>query len=105
MTKSFKENKVLNEISFEVHREEVYSRTGAWKSTTINILTAALGSEGGEIQFKNKPINRQLRSYKQALGIVPQDVALYDELSAERNLSFFASLYGLHGNRMTTFSL
>lgn len=103
LTKSFQANKVLNDISFEVHRKEVLcilGPNGAGKSTTINILTAALGSDGGEIEFKNKPISRQLRSYKQALGIVPQEVALYEELSAERNLSFFASLYGLHGNAL-----
>jgi len=101
LTKSFKENKVLNEICFEVHTGEVLcilGPNGAGKTTTINILTAALGSDSGEIKFKGKPINSQLRAYKQALGIVPQDVALYDELSAERNLSFFASLYGLHGS-------
>lgn len=103
LTKSFKENKVLNEISFEVYRGEVLcilGPNGAGKTTTINILTAALGSDSGEIKFNGKPIGRQLRVYKQALGIVPQDVALYDELSAERNLSFFASLYGLRGNEL-----
>lgn len=100
LTKSFKETKVLNNVSFEVHQGEVLcflGPNGAGKTTTINILTAALGSDGGEITYKGRPINRQLRSYKQALGIVPQDLALYEELSAEQNLSFFASLYGLHG--------
>lgn len=100
LTKSFKENKVLNDVSFEVRQGEVLcflGPNGAGKTTTINILTAALGSDGGEITYKGRPVNRQLRSYKQALGIVPQDLALYEELSAEQNLSFFASLYGLHG--------
>ncbi|MDR3644457.1 MAG: ABC transporter ATP-binding protein [Clostridia bacterium] len=100
LTKSFKENKVLKGINFDVHRGEVLcilGPNGAGKSTTINILTAALGSDGGEICYKGAKIGRHLRAYKQALGIVPQEVALYDELSAERNLRFFASLYGLHG--------
>ena len=100
LTKSFKKNKVLNDVSFEVHQGEVLcflGPNGAGKTTTINILTAALGSDGGEITYKGRPINRQLRSYKQALGIVPQDLALYEKLSAEQNLRFFASLYGLHG--------
>lgn len=104
MSKSFKDNKVLKEISFEVHRGEVLcilGPNGAGKSTTINILTAALGSDGGEICFKGKKIGRRLRAYKQSLGIVPQDIALYEELSAERNLKFFASLYGLHGATLT----
>ena len=104
LTKSFKENKVLNGISFDVRTGEVLcilGPNGAGKTTTINILTAALGSDGGEICFKGTKIGRHLRAYKQVLGIVPQDVALYDELSAERNLRFFASLYGLHGDVLT----
>jgi ABC-2 type transport system ATP-binding protein len=104
LTKSFKENKVLNGISFDVRTGEVLcilGPNGAGKTTTINILTAALGSDGGEICFKGAKIGRHLRAYKQVLGIVPQDVALYDELSAERNLRFFASLYGLHGDVLT----
>lgn len=100
LTKSFKENTVLKGISFEVRRGEVLcilGPNGAGKSTTINILTAALKSDGGEIRFKDRKIGGQLTAYKQAMGIVPQDIALYEELSAERNLRFFASLYGLHG--------
>lgn len=103
LKKSFKENQVLKGISFEVHTGEVLcilGPNGAGKTTTINILTAALESGGGEIEFKGKPIGRQMRVYKQSLGIVPQDISLYEELSAERNLSFFASLYGLHGNEL-----
>lgn len=100
LTKSFQGNNVLKGISFEVRRGEVLcilGPNGAGKSTTINILTVALGSDGGEIVYKGKKIGRKLRAYKQSMGIVPQDIALYEELSAEQNLRFFASLYGLHG--------
>lgn len=103
LTKNFKENKVLKDVSFEVHRGEVLcilGPNGAGKSTSINILTAALGSDGGEICYKGTQINRQMHAYKKVLGIVPQDIALYEELSAEHNLSFFASLYGLRGNKL-----
>jgi len=103
LKKSYKENEVLKGISFEVYTGEVLcilGPNGAGKTTTINILTAALGSNGGEIEYKGKPIGLKLRAYKQALGIVPQDVSLYEELSAERNLRFFASLYGLHGKEL-----
>jgi ABC-2 type transport system ATP-binding protein len=103
LTKSFKENKVLKGITFEVQRGEILcilGPNGAGKSTTINILTASLACESGEVQFKGRKIGRDLKIYKQALGIVPQDIALYEELSAERNLSFFASLYGLRGKRL-----
>jgi ABC-2 type transport system ATP-binding protein len=104
LTKSFKENKVLQGISFDVQRGEVLcilGPNGAGKSTTINIMTAALGSDGGEICYEGEKIERHLRAYKQKLGIVPQEVALYEELSAERNIRFFASLYGLSGSTLT----
>ncbi len=104
LEKSFQKNKVLKGLSFQAYRGEILcilGPNGAGKSTTINILTAALRSDGGEIHFHGKPINgRRMHSYKQSLGIVPQDIALYDELSAERNLRFFASLYGLHGEAL-----
>ncbi|WOO37915.1 ABC transporter ATP-binding protein [Anaerocolumna sp. AGMB13020] len=103
LKKNFKENNVLKGINFEVHKGEVLcilGPNGAGKSTTINILTAALGSDEGSIYFKDAPISKVLRSYKQSIGIVPQEIALYEELSAERNLSFFASLYGLSGNKL-----
>ncbi len=103
LKKSFKENIVLKGISFEVRRGEVLcilGPNGAGKSTTINILTAALTSDEGTISFKGSKISKILRAYKQSIGIVPQDISLYEELSAERNLRFFASLYGLHGNKL-----
>lgn len=103
LTKSFKDKQVLRSLSFDVRRGEVLcilGPNGAGKSTTINILTAALAGDSGEISFKGVPIGKHLRAYKQALGIVPQDIALYEQLSAERNLRFFASLYGLHGEKL-----
>lgn len=104
LTKSFKENKVLKGLSFAVKQGEILcflGPNGAGKSTTINILTAALKSDGGEILYKGEKIGSRLTTYKKHLGVVPQDIALYEELSAERNVRFFASLYGLHGQQLT----
>ena len=103
LEKTFGNNKVLNNISFDVYRGEVLcilGPNGAGKTTTINILTAALNSNNGEVLFNSKPISKNLKGYKQLLGIVPQDIALYEELTAERNLRFFASLYGLYGSNL-----
>jgi len=100
LKKNFKDNKVLKGISFKVDRGEILcflGPNGAGKSTTINILTAALKSDGGEVLYKGSKISNNLRSYKKQLGVVPQDIALYEELTAERNVRFFASLYGLKG--------
>lgn len=105
LTKSFKDNKVLNAIDFDVKTGEILcilGPNGAGKSTTINILTAALSSDQGVIEFKGKPIERQLKDYKSSIGVVPQDLSLYEELSAESNLRFFASLYGLKGKLLSS---
>ena len=105
LTKSFKENKVLKEINFDVKTGEILcilGPNGAGKSTTINILTAALNSDRGEIKFKGRSTERQLKEYKSSIGVVPQDISLYEDLSAENNLRFFASLYGLRGKRLTS---
>ena len=85
LTKDFKENKVLKGINFEVGKGEILcflGPNGAGKTTTINILTAALKSDGGEVLYKGGKISKQLRAYKQQLGVVPQEIALYEELSA-----------------------
>lgn len=103
LTKSFKEKTVLKGISFTVEKGEILcflGPNGAGKSTTINILTAALGCDGGEILYKGEKIGGRMRGYKRRLGVVPQEVALYEELSAERNVRFFASLYGLRGKAL-----
>lgn len=103
LKKQFKENMVLNDISFTLQPGEILcflGPNGAGKSTTIHILTAALQKDGGEILFHRKKIEKTLRAYKQCLGIVPQDLALYEDLSAEQNLRFFAALYGLHGKEL-----
>lgn len=104
LTKRFQGHTVLKGVGFEVNSGEVLcilGPNGAGKTTTINLLTAALKSDGGTIVYKGAPIGRQLRTYKQSLGIVPQEIALYEELSAERNIRFFASLYGLHGKELS----
>ncbi|OBZ18433.1 antibiotic ABC transporter ATP-binding protein [Bacillus sp. FJAT-27264] len=103
LKKSFKVHEVLKGISFEVVRGEILcflGPNGAGKSTTINILTAALSSDSGELFYKGDVLSKVLRSYKKKLGVVPQDIALYEELSAERNIRFFAGLYGLRGQEL-----
>lgn len=78
----------------------VYWDKRAGKSTTINMLTGALGWDGGGIYadfLKGKSIHDDLPAYKRRLGVVPQDLAIYEDLSARNNVEFFASLYGLRG--------
>ncbi|MDP4094664.1 MAG: ABC transporter ATP-binding protein [Bacillota bacterium] len=105
LEKSFKDKKALDGITFNVYEGEILcflGPNGAGKSTTINILTTALDSDGGDIYFNDRKVIRNNREYKSFLGIVPQDLAIYEEISAERNVAFFAALYGLKGNELKT---
>lgn len=103
LDKSFKQTHAVNGVTFDVCEGEILcilGPNGAGKSTTINMLTTAMRADGGNILFNGKNVNSNIKAYKQTLGIVPQDLAVYEELSAERNIAFFASLYGLKGDEL-----
>lgn len=98
LTKKFKNHLVLKGLNFDVRKGEVLcflGPNGAGKSTTINIISSILPYDGGEVLYHGKPIRSCLRAYKRQIGMVPQEISLYEELSSEQNLYFFASLYGL----------
>ncbi|WP_086347218.1 ABC transporter ATP-binding protein [Candidatus Enterococcus clewellii] len=97
------QKKVIHDISFSIKKGEILcllGPNGAAKSTTINILCGALNYDQGEILYHDEKIEKNLSNYKEHLGIVPQELALYEDLSAENNIQFFASLYGLKGQRL-----
>ncbi|QLY78257.1 ABC transporter ATP-binding protein [Clostridium intestinale] len=103
LEKSYKNNKVIKNISFEVLKGEILcilGPNGAGKSTTINVLTGVLGYELGELFYSGRKIKKNDKEFKGKLGVVPQDIALYEDISAEQNLRFFASLYGLKGKEL-----
>jgi len=103
LDKSYGEKKVVDEISFDVKKGEILcflGPNGAGKSTTINILCGILGYNNGEIEYNNKNVKKCMNEFKKKLGVVPQDLAIYEDLSAEQNVQFFASLYGLKGNNL-----
>lgn len=105
LQKCYKDKKAVDGISFNVYKGEILcllGPNGAGKSTTIHMLTGALRADSGEISssFTNGNIQSGLSKYKRRLGIVPQDLAIYEDLSAEQNVLFFASLYGLKGGAL-----
>lgn len=103
LEKSYKDKQVIHGISFEVNKGEILcflGPNGAGKTTTINILTGALGSDAGKIEGNDGSIAQGLTRFKSRLGVVPQDLALYEDLTAMQNVRFFASLYGLKGEKL-----
>ena len=103
LEKKYREKPVIHGVSFDIRKGEILGLlgpNGAGKSTTIRILTGALGYDSGRITVEDTDIHQNIRAYKKRLGIVPQDLALYEDLTAERNVLFFASLYGLRDGEL-----
>jgi ABC-2 type transport system ATP-binding protein len=87
-------------IDLEVHRGECFALlgpNGAGKTTTISMAAGVVTPSRGEIQVGGIDLVREPFRAKALLGLVPQEIALYEELSALQNLRFFGALYGLGG--------
>ena len=98
LSKTYKNGrKALDNLNFYVTKGEILGflgPNGAGKSTTINILSTLLQSDEGEIIFFNDK-NLSIKDVKKQLGIVPQELAIYEDITAAQNVKFFASLYGV----------
>ena len=98
LSKTYKNGrKALDNLNFHVTKGEILGflgPNGAGKSTTINILSTLLQSDEGEIIFFNDE-NLSIKDVKKQLGIVPQELAIYEDITAAQNVKFFASLYGV----------
>ena len=98
VTKSYGRHKVLQNVSFEIMEGELFGLlgpNGAGKSTLIDILTGIQSMDSGEIFINGKSIKTDKVEIRKHLGLVPQDIALLEELNAVDNLEYFGGLYGL----------
>jgi len=100
--KSFGKVVALDDVSFEVKKGETFGLlgpNGAGKTTAINILCGLLRPDQGTVSLDGKtdPTQPEVRL---ALGVVPQTLALYEELSAQENMRFFGRIYGLSGRKL-----
>jgi len=98
--KSFAEIHAVEGASFEVEQGEIFSLlgpNGAGKTTTISMLSCLLRPEEGDALVMGHSIRKDPMGVKSVLGVVPQDIALYEDLSARENLDFWGKMYGLRG--------
>lgn len=103
LTKKYGEFIAIDSLSFSVKQGEIFGflgQNGAGKSTTLNILSTLNGFDSGSVVVKGHDIKREERKIKALIGVVPQEVALYSDLTAFENVSFFASLYDLSGKEL-----
>jgi ABC-2 type transport system ATP-binding protein len=103
LTKAFGDVVAVAGISFEVRRGGVFSLlgpNGAGKSTAISIISGLLQPDSGDAFVMGHSILKESMAARRSLGVVPQEVALYSDMSARENLAFWGRMYGLSGSEL-----
>ncbi|MEB1806943.1 MAG: ABC transporter ATP-binding protein [Bacillaceae bacterium] len=96
--KEYGQRKAVSGISLSIKEGEVFGilgPNGAGKTTTLLMLSAQLQPTSGVVWFNHMDLTKNMKKVKSFVGVVPQDIALYSELSGFDNLFFFGSLYGI----------
>ena len=96
--KEYGNSVAVDGVNFSINEGEIFGLlgpNGAGKSTIISMITGLIKSNAGETIFEEK--ERKINKWKKNIGLVPQDFALYFDLSAEENIKYFCSLYGFRG--------
>lgn len=103
LQKKFKSKVVVNDVNLYLEKGEsvgLLGPNGAGKSTTISMMSTLLPPTSGEVHYNGKNVLNEPKSLRKVLGVVPQEIAIYDELSAYDNLKFFGKIYGLSGKAL-----
>jgi ABC-2 type transport system ATP-binding protein len=103
LRKTFGELTAVDDLSLKVSPGEIYGLlgpNGAGKTTTLSIVCGLVRQDSGTVTIDGKNIETEPVLVKSVMGFVPQEVALYDELSALENLRFWGKLYGLSGSEL-----
>ena len=94
----------VDDVTFSARAGEIFGLlgpNGAGKSTTIGCISGLLAPTGGRVHVQGHDVAREPRAAKSGMGIVPQEVALYEDLPAEENLRFWGEAYGLKGGLLS----
>jgi ABC-2 type transport system ATP-binding protein len=100
LCKAYGERRAVDGVSFQVRRGQtvgLLGPNGAGKSTTVGMICGLIRADAGSVTLDGEPVVQGASAAKQKLGLVPQDLALYDELPAIENLKLFGALYGMKG--------
>jgi ABC-2 type transport system ATP-binding protein len=100
LAKSYDGRRAVDDVGFEIAEGETYGLlgpNGAGKTTTISIVCGLLRRDAGEVELDGRPLDTHAVEEKAAIGYVPQELAIYPDLTARENLRFFGKLYGRSG--------
>ncbi len=103
LVKKYGDFTAVKGISFDIQEGEIFSLlgpNGAGKTTTISVLSTLYTASGGEAQVGGHSVNREPMAVRKLIGVVPQDLALYDDLTARENLYFWGQMYNLSGRTL-----
>jgi ABC-2 type transport system ATP-binding protein len=101
--KRYGDTVALEQVSLSVDEGEMFGLlgpNGAGKTTMLSILSCLIPPSGGEARILGRTVSLSDRELRRHIGIVPQELALYDELTARENLAFFGGLYGITGETL-----
>jgi ABC-2 type transport system ATP-binding protein len=104
LTKSYNGRKALKGINFTIQTGELYGLlgpNGAGKTTIISIMSSILDADSGEVTIGRYNLSTDAKSVKKVIGVVPQEIALYNELTAYENLLFWGGLYQVPGKELS----
>lgn len=105
LVKKYGEFTAVKGISFDIKEGEIFSLlgpNGAGKTTTISVLSTLYSPTSGDALICGHSVRQEAMAVKKCIGIVPQELALYEDLTAQENLSFWGQMYGLTGKELTT---
>lgn len=95
----------LNNFCLKVSKGDFFGLlgpNGAGKTTALSIISGFMRPDSGSVLVLNKKVYTNLKEIKSKIGLVPQDLALYENLTARENLAFFGRFYGLYGKKLQT---
>ncbi len=103
LRKTYGQHLAVDDISFSAAKGEVFGLlgpNGAGKTTSISIISGLLEATSGSVSVNGQAMGPDAAAARRQMGVVPQEIALYEDLSARENLAFWAGLYGLSGGRL-----
>ncbi|EIE5833659.1 ABC transporter ATP-binding protein [Listeria monocytogenes] len=97
ISKNFNEKRIVNNLSFSIDTGDIVGflgPNGAGKSTTIKMISSILTPDSGTIYFNGQNTESDPLFFKKQLGLVPQEIAIFEDMTAYENIKFFSLLYG-----------